>query len=154
MRTGGAGLSQSSQSLHVSANCGPAVSIGAIGFSTIAGGLPSGTTICAAANKARLTNVAGSIDVDDAAGGGGGCVDRQPADHLGDLVGRGDAAERDVGYDLGAPAALQIFLGHLRNGEARRDTEAENILSGIAARDRSGHAHHCAFGGGIMPVLR
>src|SRR3954451_20212831 len=117
MRTGGAGLSHASESLHASAHKGPDSSIGARGASTCGGGLPSGIEIdCAAKKNARLTNIACSIDVDHAASRGGGRIDRQPADGLGDFVGRGDAAEGDVGDDLRAAAALQIFVGHLRYG--------------------------------------
>src|SRR5436190_22200133 len=46
MRTGGAGLSQSSESLHSAAKTGPAVSIGARGCSMTRGALPSGIEIC------------------------------------------------------------------------------------------------------------
>src|SRR5438046_9371074 len=117
MRTGGAGLFQSSQSLHVAAQRGPLVSIGARGCS-IRRGWPSGTTIpWAAARKARLANIAGAVDVDDAAGRRRRCVGGEPADDLGDFVGRGDAAERNVGDDLGAAAALEIVGSHLRPGD-------------------------------------
>ena len=45
IRTGGAGLSHSSQSLQAAAKSGPLVSIGAIGFSICGGGFCSGMTI-------------------------------------------------------------------------------------------------------------
>src|SRR4051812_21570465 len=124
MRTGGAGFSQSSESLQASAHSGPAVSIGAIGAATRGGGLPNGIEIWAARSSAgamtALANIAGAIDVDDAAGRRSRRVDRQPANRLRDLIGRGDSAERDVGDDLGAAASLQILLGHLGHGEAGR----------------------------------
>src|SRR5204863_4724172 len=126
MRTGGAGLSQSSESLHSAAKTGPAVSIGARGCSMTRGGLPSGIEICdPRRTAARISaNIARAVDIDHAAGGRSGSVGRKPADRLGYLVGRGNAAERDVGDDLSAPAALQIFLGHFRHGEAGGDAEA------------------------------
>src|SRR5438034_11343557 len=118
MCTGGAGFAQSSQSLHAAAKAGPAVSIGAgAGCSTLGGVLPRGTTIgssCAAAAAiASLANIAGAVDVDDAAGRRCRRVDCQPADHLCDLVRRGDTAEWNVGDDLRTASALQIFLGRV-----------------------------------------
>src|SRR6185369_16633427 len=158
MRTAGAGLSQSSQSLHWAANCGPVSSIGAIGFSTAGGGFPSGTTTwfswAAAARNARLTNITPAVHVDGAAGRRSGRIGCQPADHLGDLVGGCDPAERNVGDDLGSAAAGEIFLGHLGDGEARRDRETEDAIARIAARDRLGHRHDRALGRSVMPVLR
>src|SRR6266550_6434652 len=103
MRTGGAGLSQSSESWHAAANAGPAVATGAIGCSTCRGVFCSGTTIgnmvgrAASRSASALADIAGAVDVDDASSRRCGGVDRQPADRLGDLVGGGDAAERDVG---------------------------------------------------------
>src|SRR6185369_13835626 len=157
IRTGGAGLSHSSQSLQAAAKAGPAVWIGALGCSTCGGGFWSGTTIgssCAAATNAKLPNIARAVDVDHAAGCGRRRLGRQPADGLGDLVGRSHPAERDVGDDLRPAAAGQIFLGHFRYGEARGDREAENSLGRITARDRPGHADHCALRSRIMPMLR
>src|SRR3954465_254805 len=118
MRTGGAGFSQSSETLQAAGPNGPAVSIGAIGGATVGGGLPSGIEICAASSNAgaasALTNIAGTVDVDHAAGSRSWRMGRKPGDRLGDLVGAGGPGERDVGDDLRAPAALQIFLGHFR----------------------------------------
>src|SRR5690242_10951004 len=105
MRTGGAALFQSSDPLQRAAHCGPEVAIGALGCS-ICRGLPNGMTIpWAATRKDRLTNIAGAVDIDHAAGRGGGRLRREPADHLRDFIGRSDATERDVGDDLRATAA-------------------------------------------------
>src|SRR3954470_10804146 len=158
MRTGGAGFSQSSESLQASAHSGPAVSIGAIGAATRGGGLPNGIEIWAATSSAgattALANIAGSVDVDDAAGRRGRRVGRQPADRLRDLVGRGDPAEWDVGDDLGPAAPLQIFLGHLGYGETGRHSEAQNAVRGIAPGDGLDDPRESPFRRCIMPVLR
>src|SRR6478736_4127576 len=109
MRTGGAGLFQSADPSQAAAHSGPAGSIGPAGCSMTFGWSSGMTICCAAARKARLTNIAGAVGVDDASSRRGGRIDRQPADHLSDLVGAGDPAERDVGDDFRAAAAFQIF---------------------------------------------
>src|SRR5947207_8278830 len=154
MRTGGAGLFGSSDLSQATAQLGPALSIGARGCS-ISRGLPSGIASCAAARSARaaLTDIACPIDVDHAAGRGRRSLGGQPADRLGDFVGRSNSAERDVGDDLRTAATLQIFRRHLRHGKARRDAEAEDSFTGIAARERPGHAHHRRLRRRIVPVL-
>src|SRR5437763_15722934 len=145
MRTGGAGLVHESGSFapsHATAQRGPALSIGARGCS-ITRGRPSGTTMpCAAASNASavLANIAGAVDVDDAAGRRCRSFARQPADHFGDFMGGGDAAQRDVGDDLRAAAPLKILGGHFRDGEAGRYAEVQYTFAGIAARDRLGHS--------------
>src|SRR3954447_9712791 len=111
MRTGGAGLSQSSQFLHAAAKAGPAISTGAIGCSTRGGVFCNGTTIgriCAAAAKTKLANIARAVDVDYAARCGRWRVHGEPADDFRDLVGRGDSAKGNVGNDLRPAASLQI----------------------------------------------
>src|SRR4051794_17847655 len=134
MRTGGAGLFQSPEFSQATAQRGPALSIGARGWSMMRGGLPSGIAIpWAATSNARLANIAGTIDVDHAARCRGGRFGGEPADHFGHLVGRGYPAKRDVGDDLRAAAPLKIFGRHLRHGEARGDSEAQNAFAGIAA---------------------
>src|SRR4051812_20897652 len=157
MRTGGAGFSHSSEPSHAASNAGPAVSIGAMGWSIFGGVFCSGMEMigtCAAIARNSLANIAGAVDVDDAAGSGSRRFGRKPADHFGDLVGACDTPQRDVGDDLGPAAPLQIVLGHLGHGEAGRHREGEDALPGIAARDALGHADHSGLGGRIMPVLR
>src|SRR3954452_11425146 len=119
MRTGGAGLSQSSESPQASTHSGPAVSIGALGCSIWSGGLPSGIEIWSAASSTgpsnALANITRAVDVNNAPGRRSRSVGRQPTDGLGDLVGGRDPAERNVGDDLRSAAASQIFLGHFRD---------------------------------------
>src|SRR5437763_15779166 len=105
MRTGGAGLFGSVVLSQATAQRGPALSIGARGCS-IRRGLPNGIANCAAASSvsAALANIAGTVDIDHAAGRRGRRFGREPADRLGYLVGRGDAAEGDIGDALSAAA--------------------------------------------------
>src|SRR5690349_4853893 len=128
MRTGGAGLVHDSGSFapsHSTAQRGPSLWIGARGCS-MTRGRPNGITIPwkAATSRTVLANIAGSVDVNDAASRGRRRLRGQPADYLGDLVGRRDAAERDVGDDLRPAAALQVFGGHFGDREARGHAEA------------------------------
>src|SRR5215207_13183 len=158
MRTGGAGLSQSSLSSQIASNSGPAISTGARGCSICLGGLPSGNVNtgdwAAASHNARLANIARAVHVDGRAGGRGRRFGREPADNLGDFGRAGDAAERDVGKDRSAAAAGQIFLGHLGNGEARRHGKGEDTVGGVGARNRLGHADERGLRRRIVPVLR
>jgi hypothetical protein len=131
-----------------------AVSIGALGCSMMRGALPSGIAMpCAARKNARLPNIAGPVDVDHAAGRGRRCINGQPADDLGDLVGRSDTAKRYVRDYLRAATALQIFRRHLRYGETRGDAKAEDAIPGVAARDGLGHADQRGLGCRVMPML-
>src|SRR5262245_34744664 len=161
MRTGGAGRSKSIEVApsHAAAHWGPDSSMGALGRSIWRGVLPSGMVNCAAAaapSRANanpvLANIAGSIEVDDRPGRSGRRVGGEPANCLGDFGGVGHPAERNVGDDRRAAAALEVLLGHFRNGEARRHGEGEDIIRSITAGDGLGHADQRRLGRGIMPV--
>src|SRR4029079_11467128 len=110
--------------------------------------------VASAAAASKLTHLARPVDVDDAPGRRCRRIDREPANDFGDLVGGRDAPERNVGYDLGAATAREIFFGHFRHREARSDREAQDSVGGITARDRSGHRNHPALRRRIMPMLR
>src|SRR3546814_14662310 len=70
----------------------------------------------------------------------------------GDFLGRGDAAERDVGEQFVAAAAFQIVPGHARHREAGADRESKHVLARIGPRDRLRHRDHARLRRGVMPV--
>src|SRR5579872_5254126 len=113
---------------------------------------------CAAARRsgpnAALANITGAVDIEDGAGRGLGRFYGKPADCLSYFLGRGNAAERNIGDDLRSASALQIFRGHFRYGKTWCNAEAENSLVCIATRNGLGHPDHARLRRRIMPVLR
>src|SRR5690606_37727225 len=101
-----------------------------------------------------LADITGSVGVDDGAGHARRCVERAEYRDRRDLLGRGDAAQRDVGEQGGPTARREIIVGHRRIGEPRRDREAEDAVLRIGAGDGLVHRQHAAFRRGIVPVLR
>src|SRR3546814_6184987 len=77
----------------------------------------------------QLSDITCPVDIDHRAGHRCRRLEREIACGVGDFLGRGDAAERDVGEQFVAAAAFQIVPGHARHREAGADRESKHVLA-------------------------